>query len=305
MANEARLAQASNLGTNTTLNNQCEREIAAHGGYVGYSVAPLNGERVLHIKCKDNTEIPVQNLPTDTLNRLCCEDPEFERFLNGITTPSVHYQAIATELKEVSRAMVQTLRAQAQALAAENQEYGLEILQSSREALPTMEAEREMKQLEAENTQLAFALRDAQMEIGLVQAQRKADTARLRASVTSLIDAKRLLECILPSNNSLLNHSDPVVQTHMTTTNEAYWRLSEILGKIIDEVEDDDTLPEPETPAAAPQLLLGDGAGLDREATPLPAPAAQHAPFDLASMLLGESYGQPTGAADVTPLGKW
>lgn len=269
--------------------NQTEREIAARGGYVGYSVAPLGGERVLHIKCKDNTEIPVQNLPTETLNRLCCEDPEFERFLNGITTPSVHYQAIATELKEVSRAMVHTLRVQAQSLAAENHEIGLEMLRTSRDQLPSMDAEREMKQLEAENAQLTSALRQTYMEVGLLQAQRRADTARLRASMTSLIDAKRLLECMLPSNTSLIRHSDPVVQTHMTTLNEAYWRLSEITGRLIDEVENDDSIPEP---------VAGD----EREPTPLPVLLpANPAPFDVASLLLGEAYGEPASADRVTP----
>lgn len=224
--------------------------IRAHGGYVGYSVAPAGEyqERVLHIKCRDNTEIPVQNLPAATLNRICTDDPEFERFLNGITTPSVHYQAIATELRHVSRAMVRTLRQQNDALMAEMHDLEADALRNMRPALQDFKAENELHALEQENAQLGHALRTAQRDLDLLRHQRAADTARIRASLSSLVDAKRLIEIILPNKRELLSHKDPVVQAHMTTTNESYWRMSELLGRIIEEVEEADDLPEPDSP---------------------------------------------------------
>lgn len=253
-----------------------DRLIEAHGGYVGFSVAPCGQrqERVLHVKCKDNTDIPVQNLPASTLNRICREDAEFERFLNGITAPSVHYQALATELKQVSRAMVHSLRMQNEALSQENQELYIETLQMTRPDLSNFDTEREMRQLEAENTQLSFSLRDTRAELERTQRFREADAARIRALYSSLVDAKRLIECVLPANDALLRHADPVVQTHMTTTNEAYWRMSELLGRIIDEVEEDPDLPEP-APAAASlpplpdalQDMVPDAGGLPNEAS--------------------------------------
>lgn len=227
--------------------NPTDLTIRARGGYAGYSVAPAGrfGERVLHIKCADNTEIPVQNLPAATLNRICADDPEFERFLNGITTPSVHYQAVATELRHVSRAMVDSLREQNTALMAEVRDLEGDALRNSRPVIPDFSAEAEMRALEVENAQLNHTLRTAQRDLDLLQHQRAADTARIRASLASLIDAKRLIEIVLPNKRELLSHKDPVVQAHMVTTNEAYWRLSELLGRIIEEVEEADDLPEP------------------------------------------------------------